>query len=115
MPDARPGEDVTQTDWTCAGTWPFEPRYIETDAGRMHYVDEGPRDVPAVVFAHGNPTWSYLFRDLIGPLAAAGQRVVSVDHLGFGRSDIPDDPRCFTVAGQRGDSPLCSTAWRCAT
>lgn len=88
---------MTQTDWSCAGTWPFEPRYLQTDAGRMHYVDEGPRDAPAVVFAHGNPTWSYLFRNLIGALAAAGQRVVSVDHLGFGRSDVPDDPRCFTV------------------
>lgn len=88
---------MTQTDWTYDGTWPFEPRYIQTDAGRMHYVDEGPCDAPAVVFAHGNPTWSYLFRDFIGPLAAGGHRVVSVDHLGFGRSDAPDDPLCFTV------------------
>jgi len=32
-------------DWTFAGTWPFEPRWFETADGKLHYVDEGPREV----------------------------------------------------------------------
>ena len=88
---------MKQTDWTFGGTWPYEPRFFESDGGRMHYVDEGPRDAPATVLVHGNPTWSYLFRKLIGPLATGGQRVVSVDHLGFGRSAVPEGPENYTI------------------
>jgi haloalkane dehalogenase len=54
---------------------------------RMHYVDEGPRDAPVVLMLHGEPTWSYLYRKMIGPVAAAGYRAVAPDHIGFGRSD----------------------------
>jgi len=89
---------VSQTDWTFYGTWPYEPRFHESDDGRMHYVDEGARDGRAIVMLHGNPTWSYLFRKLIGPLAADGHRVISVDHLGFGRSALPDGPENYTIA-----------------
>jgi len=63
----------------------------------MHYVDEGPSTGRACVLLHGNPTWSYLFRKLIGPLAADGNRVISVDHLGFGLSAVPDDPELYTI------------------
>lgn len=63
----------------------------------MHYIDEGPRSAPAVVFLHGNPTWSYLFRKLIGPLVSEGHRVLSVDHLGFGRSAAPDGAEHYTI------------------
>jgi pimeloyl-ACP methyl ester carboxylesterase len=63
----------------------------------MHYVDEGPSTGRACVLLHGNPTWSYLFRKLIGPLAADGNRVISVDHLGFGRSAVPDRPEFYTI------------------
>jgi haloalkane dehalogenase len=68
--------------------WPYEPRYVEQDGLRMHYVDEG--DGEPVLLLHGEPTWSYLYRKLIPPLAAVA-RVVAPDYFGFGRSDKPVD------------------------
>lgn len=70
----------------------FTPHFLEVaDARlgllRMHYVDEGPREAPVVLMLHGNPTWSYLYRRMIGPIAAAGYRAVAPDMIGFGRSD----------------------------
>ena len=69
--------------------FPFEPNYAVVDGLRMHYVDEGPRDGPVVLMLHGQPTWSYLYRKMIPPLAAAGFRAIAVDHMGMGRSDKP--------------------------
>ena len=74
--------------------YPFEPHYVDvmaagTDAVRMHYVDEGPRDGAPIVLLHGEPTWSYLYRTMIPPLAEAGHRVLAPDLIGFGRSDKP--------------------------
>ena len=68
--------------------WPYEPRYVEQDGLRMHYVDEG--DGEPVLLLHGEPTWSYLYRKLIPPLATVA-RVVAPDYFGFGRSDKPVD------------------------
>jgi haloalkane dehalogenase len=84
-------------DWTFGGSWPYEPRWFETPDGRMHYVDEGPRDGRPVVLLHGNPTWGYLYRNFIPPLVEAGHRVVVPDHLGFGRSDKPDEPELYQI------------------
>jgi haloalkane dehalogenase len=67
----------------------FEPHYAEVDGLRMHYVDEGTGK-PIVCF-HGEPTWAYLYRRMIPPLAAGGHRVVVPDFVGFGRSDKPTD------------------------
>jgi haloalkane dehalogenase len=66
--------------------FPFEPRYLEQDGLRMHYVEEGAGD--PIVLLHGEPTWSFLYRKLIPPLAAVG-RVLAPDYFGFGRSDKP--------------------------
>lgn len=77
-------------DWTFGGTWPYEPHFLFTDGIRIHYVDEGPRDGEAFVLMHGTPYWSYVFRDEIAQLAAAGSRAVAYDRLGFGRSDKPE-------------------------
>jgi haloalkane dehalogenase len=66
--------------------WTFEPRYLEQDGLRMHYVDEGTGD--PVVLLHGEPTWGFLYRKMIPPLAAVA-RVVAPDYFGFGRSDKP--------------------------
>ncbi len=85
------------TDWRFEGTWPHEPRWFDTPDGRMHYVDEGPRDGKPVVMVHGNPTWGYLYRNFIGPVVEAGHRAIVPDHLGFGRSDKPDDPPLYTI------------------
>jgi pimeloyl-ACP methyl ester carboxylesterase len=84
-------------DWTFEGTWPYEPKWFDSDDGRMHYVDEGPRDGRPVVLVHGNPTWGYLYRHFIPPLVEAGHRAIVPDHLGFGRSDKPDDRDLYRV------------------
>ena len=85
------------TDWSFGGTWPFEPRWFESADGRMHYIDEGPREGRPVVLVHGNPTWGYLYRRFIPPLVAAGHRVIVPDHLGFGRSQKPGDHELYRV------------------
>src|SRR5258708_37768895 len=74
--------------------FPFEPRYIDVDAGegsmlRMHYLDEGPPSGEVVLLLHGEPSWSYLYRRIIPVLAAAGLRAVALDLVGSGRSDNP--------------------------
>jgi haloalkane dehalogenase len=84
-------------DWTFEGTWPYEPRWFASADGRMHYVDEGPEDGRPVVLLHGNPTWGYLYRNFIPPLVEAGHRTIVPDHLGFGRSDKPDEPYLYRV------------------
>ncbi len=80
-----------ELDWTFGGAWPFRPRWFESPDGRLHYIDEGPRDGRPVVLVHGNPTWGFVYRNFVGPLAAAGHRVIVPDHLGFGRSDKPHE------------------------
>lgn len=70
--------------------FPFEPHYLEVAPGlRMHYVDEGPRDAEPVLMLHGEPSWSYLYRHMIPPVAEAGCRVLAPDLVGFGKSDKP--------------------------
>ena len=64
----------------------------------MHYLDEGPRDAPPVVMIHGNPSWSYLWRNIIPSVVAAGHRVIAIDLIGLGRSDKPTEMSDFTVA-----------------
>lgn len=72
-----------------AELWPYEPRWTEVDGYRLHHVDEGTDDGSgrAVVLLHGNPTWGFLYRDIIPKVVDAGFRVVVPDFLGFGRSD----------------------------
>jgi len=67
--------------------YPFEPHYVELSGLRLHYVDAGPRDAAPVLMLHGEPSWSYLYRKMIPPVAAAGHRVIAPDLIGFGRSD----------------------------
>ncbi len=67
--------------------FPYEPRYVEVLGARMHYVDEGEGQV--FLFLHGNPTSSYLWRNVMPHVAPFG-RVVAPDNIGFGRSDKPD-------------------------
>jgi haloalkane dehalogenase len=74
----------------------FAPNYVDVDGLRMHYLDEGPKTGRPVVCFHGEPSWSYLYRKMIGPLVDAGHRVVVPDYAGFGRSDKPTDRRWYT-------------------
>jgi len=68
--------------------YPFAPKYYPRPGGRMHYVDEGPRDAAPVVMVHGNPSWSFYFRDLVKGLSGT-HRCIAPDHIGCGRSDKP--------------------------
>jgi haloalkane dehalogenase len=70
-----------------AELFPFPDHWAEVGGFRLHFVDEGPRSDQAVVLLHGNPTWSFLYREIIPLVAAAGFRVIAPDHLGCGRSD----------------------------
>ncbi len=74
--------------------FPFAPHYAEIPDGdggtlRVHYLDEGPAEASPVLLMHGEPSWSYLYRHMIGPLVVAGHRVIAPDLVGFGRSDKP--------------------------
>ncbi len=89
--------EMDSRDWTFGGTWPYEPRWLRTDGIRLHYVDEGPPGGQPVVMLHGNPTWSYLYRNFIPALTGAGYRAVAHDELGFGRSDKPKRQREYTI------------------
>ena len=95
MERSNPG--TVGVDWTFGGSWPYEPKWFESADGQMHYVDVGPADGKPVVLVHGNPTWGYLYRHFIDSLAKAGHRAIVPDHLGFGRSDKPDDAKLYTV------------------
>ena len=75
---------------TFDGTWPFEPHFSNSAGFQQHYVDEGPRDAEVVVCLHGEPTWGYLYRNFI-PSLSEHYRVVVPDHMGFGKSETPQD------------------------
>eukprot|EP01037_Dinobryon_pediforme_P014215 gene14215-14335_t len=74
--------------------FPFAPHYAEIPAApggpalRVHYVDEGPRDAPVVLMMHGEPSWSYLYRHMIGPVAEAGKDYSYARHVGWMRQWI---------------------------
>lgn len=76
--------------------YPFTPKRVEVEGHTLSYLDEGPRDAPALVFVHGNPTWSFYYRELILGLRDR-YRCVAVDHLGAGLSDKPQD-YAYTLA-----------------
>jgi cis-3-alkyl-4-acyloxetan-2-one decarboxylase len=79
------------------GTFPFESRYLRAGRTSLHYLDEGPPGAPPLLFLHGNPTWSYLWRRPIAELSAAGHRCVAYDHMGFGRSEKPRRMSAYTL------------------
>jgi haloalkane dehalogenase len=74
--------------------FPWLARYREVDGLRLAHVDEG--DGRPVVFWHGEPTWSYLWRKVAPPVLEAGHRVILPDLAGFGRSDKPMDPEWYS-------------------
>ena len=75
-------------DETFNGTWPFQPHFCEAAGFSQHYVDIGEGEV--IICLHGEPTWGYLYRNMIPPLAE-NNRVIVPDHMGFGKSETPLD------------------------
>jgi cis-3-alkyl-4-acyloxetan-2-one decarboxylase len=75
-----------QPDTQWQSLYPFALREIDLDGHRYHYVDEGSGEV--LLLVHGNPTWSFYWREIIRRLAPRF-RVVAVDHIGCGLSDKP--------------------------
>jgi haloalkane dehalogenase len=74
--------------------YPFESVYREVDGLRLAHLDEG--EGKPVVFFHGEPTWSFLWRRVIPPVRDAGYRCIAPDYAGFGRSDKPTDLGWYT-------------------
>ena len=81
--------DSTNRDQAWRALYPFTSHVADVGGVGMHYVDEGEGD--AVVMVHGNPTWSFYYRRLIGHLSGSGFRAIAPDHIGCGLSDKPQD------------------------
>ncbi|MBA3865794.1 MAG: alpha/beta fold hydrolase [Solirubrobacterales bacterium] len=77
--------------------YPFESVYREVDGLRLAHLDEG--EGRPVIFFHGEPTWSYLWRKVIPPVRDAGFRCIAPDYAGFGRSDKPTDLGWYSYDG----------------
>lgn len=73
--------------WIDTELYPFEIKYLPLEKGNMHYVDEGKGE--PILFVHGTPTWSFLYRDFIKELSKE-HRCIAIDHLGFGLSEKLD-------------------------
>ncbi len=67
--------------------FPFKSRFIEVNGSNLHYVEEGEGD--PILFLHGNPTSSYLWRNIIPHVTSLG-RAIAPDLIGMGKSDKPD-------------------------
>ncbi len=68
---------------------PYASRWIEVNGVRLHYIEGGDASADPILFLHGIPTWSYIWRDVMPVVEPAG-RVIALDFVGFGRSDRPD-------------------------
>ncbi len=88
---AEPVEQIMseqeETTPEISAEFPFESKYVEVLGSKMHYIDEGQGD--PILFLHGNPTSSYLWRNVI-PYVSDDGRVIAVDLIGMGKSDKPD-------------------------
>ena len=79
VPTGPTGEDIS-------ADFPYAPRYVSVLGSRMHYVEQGTGD--PILLLHGNPTWSYIWRNIIPHLSGMGQ-CIAPDLIGYGRSDKP--------------------------
>ncbi|RLD21067.1 MAG: haloalkane dehalogenase [Bacteroidetes bacterium] len=70
-----------------SAAFPFESKYIDINGSKIHYIDEGEGN--PILFLHGNPTSSYLWRNIIPYLQPIG-RCIAPDLIGMGKSDKPD-------------------------
>lgn len=77
---------MMDSSWIDRDKYPFKSNFIDLEMGKMHYVDEGEGN--PIVMLHGNPTWSFMYRDLVSGLSDSN-RCIAVDYMGFGLSDKP--------------------------
>lgn len=80
--------ELKNEKWFNQNQYPFQFHYFKTNAGEMHYVDEGSGE--PILFVHGTPAWSFLYREQIKALSQTN-RCIALDHIGFGLSDKPKD------------------------
>lgn len=82
--------------------YPFEANYCNVSVDetelQMHYLDEGDKDSPVILMLHGEPTWSYLYRNMVKHAVENGFRVIVPDLIGFGKSDKFDSKAPYTYA-----------------
>src|SRR5262245_24820225 len=78
----------TKPDWL-KPLFPWEQKQVIVNGRAMAYIDEGDPDGRPVLLLSGNPTWGFLYRDFIEPLAGAGYRAIAPDWIGAGYSDHP--------------------------
>jgi pimeloyl-ACP methyl ester carboxylesterase len=71
-------------------SWPFKPNFFKGNGFSQHFVDEGPRDASPIIMLHGEPTWGYIYRKFI-PALSKENRIIVPDHMGFGKSETPQD------------------------
>jgi pimeloyl-ACP methyl ester carboxylesterase len=93
---------LDKPDWLQA-LYPWEQNSLLVNGRRMAYIDEGPSAGRPVLLLHGNPTWSFLYRDFVAPLAAAGYRVIAPDCIGSGYSDKPRADAAYSLAHHIAD------------
>ena len=75
------------TNQEISAAFPFESNYTDVLGPNIHYIDEGEGD--PILFLHGQPTSSYLWRNIIPHMTSLG-RCIAPDLIGFGKSDKPD-------------------------
>ncbi len=92
--DVSAGSAPPRPQWVPDDLYPFEDRYADVDGCRVHYIDEGTG--PPLLLLHGNPTWSFLYREIVAGLRDS-YRCVAVDYPGFGLSSAAPGYR-YTAA-----------------
>lgn len=81
---------LVPADTVWADEYPFDSNFLEVSGHQLHYLDEGPRDGDVMLMCHGNPTWSFYYRNLVRAFSPDFRCVVP-DHIGAGLSDKPQD------------------------
>jgi haloalkane dehalogenase len=73
-------------NWLDKSEYPFQSKWFTSEYGKVHYIDEGTGEI--ILFVHGTPTWSFLYRNIIKELSKS-YRCIAIDNLGFGLSEKP--------------------------
>jgi pimeloyl-ACP methyl ester carboxylesterase len=93
---------IEKPDWL-KPLYPWPQKRLTVNGRQMAYLDEGARDGSPILLLHGNPTWSFLYRDFIEPLVGEGYRVIAPDCIGSGYSSKPRVDGAYTLAHHVAD------------